>query len=146
MSMYGDAEHRIAGGGDGGAKQSMKDECDVNLIMATYTETGFLAHVAQGAPSFADVSELTDYRSALEHVRSVEAYFAGFPAEVRARFANDHVAFMEYLESGASEEDLKALGLEVLPDRRGRAPNGREGDVEPVMEPPPAAPEPPPAA
>ncbi len=130
MSMYG-----VVYGGlvcpPGVAKQAMRDECDVNLIMAKFVKTGFIEHVSSGVPSYVDMSEVTDYRTAIEHVRSVEEYFLGLPAEVRRRFDNDTVTFMEYLESGASEEDLKALGLEVLGDRRARAQDEREGDATP---------------
>lgn len=132
MSMYGVVGTRITCG-VGRAKQSMRDECDVNLIVAQYVKTGFISHVTSGIPTFADVSELTDYRSAIEHVRSVEKYFSGLPAAVRSRFENDAVTFMEYLDGGASEEDLKALGLDVLGDRRARARDGREGDSPPVL-------------
>ncbi len=125
--MYGNTKTKIKCG-KGRAKQSMKDECDVNLIMAQYVKTGFISHLAAGIPSFVDVSELTDYRSAIEHVRSVEEYFAGLPAEVRSSFRNDAVAFMEFLESGGSKDDLKALGLAVLGDRRARSRDEREGD------------------
>ncbi len=129
MSMYGEKETRIVCG-KGVAKQAMRDECDVNLIMAKFVKTGFISHVAAGLPSYVDVSELSSYREAIEHVRSVEGYFAGLPANVRSRFGNDAVAFMEYLDSGASEDDLRALGLDVLGDRRARAQDGREGDGE----------------
>jgi len=142
MSMYGKSvlDSRITTGA-GMAKQSAKDECDVNLIVAQYVKTGFLGHVSAGIPSFVDVSELTDYRSAIEQVRSAEKYFAGLPADVRFRFGNDAIAFMEYLESGASEDDLRALGLEVLGDRRARSQDARESDVEtpPALEEAPAA-------
>lgn len=113
MSMYGETETGIKCG-RGRTKQSMKDECDINLIVATYVKTGFLSHVAKGLPTYVDVSELTDYRSALEHVRSVEDYFKGFPALVRAHFGNDAVAFMEYLETDPSREDMEEIGLMVL--------------------------------
>ncbi len=131
MSMYGVPYSALDVGEDSRTKQSMKDECDVNLIVAQFTKTGFMSHVSQGLPTYVDVSELTDYRSAIEHVRSVELYFAGLPAKVRSQFENDAVSFMEYLDGGASEEDLKALGREVLGDRRARARNEREADVEP---------------
>ncbi len=144
MSMYGVTDTRITSG-PGRAKQSMKDECDVNLIVARFTETGFMSHVSQGVPSFVDVSELTDYRSALDHVRAVSEYFAGFPAKVRTEFGNDSVAFMEYLESGATAEDLEALGREIVGDRRAPARNRRGEDVPP-LEPPPVVPEVPPEA
>ncbi len=141
MSMYGVTETRIASG-KGRAKQSMKDECNVNLIVANFVKTGMINHIQKGLPVFADVSEMTDYRTAIETVRGVEEYFAGLPAVVRARFENDAVGFMEYLESGADEKDLQALGLEVLGDRRKRSRDAREGDevvpeVVPDVEPPP---------
>ncbi len=143
MSMYGVEDHTITCG-PGRTKQSMKAECDINLIVAKFEKSGLLTHVSQGLPSFVDVSEMTDYRSAMEHVRSVEEYFAGLPAAVRARFVNDPIEFMEYLDSGASEEDLRALGLEVLGDRRARAHDGREGDevVADVVPAPEETPEP----
>jgi len=131
MSMYGEVYERVKPG-KGLTKQSMRDECDVNLIMAKYVKTGFIDHVASGVPSFVDVSEMSDYRSALEHVREVGEYFDHMPAAVRKRFENDPAMFMAYLESGASDEDLEALGLEVLGDRRARAQDGREGDVRPI--------------
>ncbi len=127
MSMYGVVDHRIDSVGPSMTKQSMKDECDVDLIMARFVKTGFISHLASGVPSFVDVSEMTDYRSALEHVRSVEVYFNKLPADVRDRFRNDTVLFMEFLESG-SEEELRTLGLEALGERRARSRDAREGD------------------
>ena len=67
-------------------------------------------------------------------MRAAEKYFAGLPAAVRTRFDNDVINFMSYLESGASDEDLRDLGLEVLGDRRGRAQDGREGDALPTVD------------
>ncbi len=112
------------------AKQSMRDECDVNMIMAKFTKTGLISHLADGIPLFADVSEMGSYREAIENVRGVERYFAGLPAEVRSRFDNDTVQFMEYLETGSTVEDLEALGMAILGDRRSRPQDTREGDVK----------------
>ncbi len=144
MGMYGMLveDSRITSG-KGRAKQSMKDECDVNLIVAQFTKTGFMSHVATGLPSFVDVSELTDYRSAIEHVRSVEEWFSGLPAEVRARFRNDAVEFMEYLDGGATEDEFEELGRQVLGDRRSRGRDEREGDSRPPDVVPPPAVDPP---
>ena len=144
LSMYGVGYSALKCPPKGRTKQSMRDECDVNLIMANFAKTGLLTHLAAGAPTYADVGDMGDYRSALEQIRSVELYFADLPAKVRASFGNDALAFMEYLESGASEEDLRALSLEVLGDRRGRAQDAREGDeaVPDVVPAPEVAPEP----
>lgn len=136
MSMYGKAYAPLDCGTESRTKQSMAAECDINLIMARFEVTGLVSHVSAGVPHFADVSAVGDYRTALENVRAVDEYFAGLPAKVRARFSHDSAEFMEYLESGASEEELRVLGLEALGDRRADL-SRRESDVET----PPVAPE-----
>lgn len=118
MSMYGVPYAALEPGEGGGAKQSMKDECDVNLIVSRFEVTGLMSHVSGGIPQFVDASALGDYRSIMEQVRRVENYFDGLPAEVRSSFKNDAASFMEYLESGASAEDLQELGLAIVGDRR----------------------------
>lgn len=129
MSMHGKVYVR-PGGGESRTKQAMQDECNINLIMARFEKTGLITHLAQGAPSFADVSELTGYRSAIENVRLVQEYFLGLPAKVRARFDHDAATFMDYLESDATPDELRELGLDALGDRRAPALDRRVTDVE----------------
>ncbi len=117
MSMYGQLELRLDVSGESRTKQSMKKECDVNRIVSSFQKTGLIDHLADGIPVFADVSELGDYRSVIEQVRAVDAYFAGLPAKVRTAFSNDASNFMDYLESGATAEELERAGLEVLDGR-----------------------------
>ncbi len=145
MSMYGRTDHRLECLTDGRTKQASKDECDVNLIMSKYTRTGLISHLALGMPKFADVSELTDYRSAVDNIRSVEAFFAGLPSAVRRHFENDPALLMERMEAGLSADDLKAIGLEVLEGSAKPEPELVAPEVPPV-ETPPAAPVTPPAA
>ncbi len=128
MSMYGVVYAPLEPGEGPGAKQSMKDECDVNMIVARFAETGLVDHVSEGIPVFVDVSELGDYRSVIEQVRKVDEYFAGLPADVRSEFKNDASRFMSYLESGASQEDLMKLGLAVVGDRRSDKERQRRRD------------------
>lgn len=134
MSMYGEEYAGIKCVGTGRTKQSMKDECDVNLIVAKFDRTGLLDHLAEGVPYFEDVSEVGDYRAALENVRAAQEYFSKFPAKVRSEFGNDVTRFMTFLR-GASDGDLLELGLEVLDRRVARSQDAREGDV--VTPPPP---------
>lgn len=140
MSMYGESYAALEPGEGSGAKQSMKDECNVNLIVSRFEETGLISHIAEGVPQFVDAGELGDYRSIIEQVRKVDEYFAGLPAVVRTTFENDASAFMDFLESGATVEDLEALGLEAVFERRSARRKRRESDaeVEPVVEEPEA--------
>ena len=82
MSQYGVDEATGAGTrrplvicGEGRTKQSEAAACDINQIMAQYTRTGFVTHVRQGVPTFADISEVPDYRTALDHMRRAHEYF-----------------------------------------------------------------------
>ncbi len=90
------------------------------------------------------MSELGDYRSIIEQVRKVDEYFSGLPAEVRSEFLNDASRFMDYLESGASVEDLEKLGLKVVGDRRAdQQRQRRRDDAREAVEAAVAASEPP---
>lgn len=112
MSMYGELRLQVVCG-PGRAKQSMKDECDINRILQRYAKSGMLTHVAAGTPRYMDISEVGDYRSALEHLRSTEAFFAALPATTRARFNNDPAEFLD-VASGLSPDALaRELKLEA---------------------------------
>lgn len=127
MSMYGRGVRRpVVVCGPGRTKQEFKDECDVNNIIRRYTRDGFLAHVAQGVPRFLDVSEVGDFRQAIDQVRAATAFFEGLPAKVRAKFKNDPTKFID--EAGQmTRDELRELGLaELRKDDRKR----RTSDVE----------------
>jgi len=38
-------------------RQSFKDECDVNLIVKRYTETGMINHIPRSTPQYGDAPE-----------------------------------------------------------------------------------------
>lgn len=108
-------------------KQAHKAECDVNNIVARYKKTGHLASVNRAVPVFADVSEVGDFRTALETVRSAEDYFMSLPPRVRELFGNDAVAFLAEVqdpESAAMKEAAKVVRGERRKPRQDR----REGD------------------
>lgn len=133
MSMYGNSTPRpVVICGPGRTKQEFKDECDVNNIVKRYVKDGFLAHVARGVPRFVDVSEVGDFRQAVDQVRAATAFFEGLPAKVRDRFGNDPVKFID--EAGnLTRDEMRELGLAELrkSDREERrkppAPEGAEG-------------------
>lgn len=144
MTMYGVPRTQVQTG-PGKAKQSMKDECDINLILDRYRRTGAVAHLAKGVPTFLDVSELTDYRQALEVGRQADSFFSSMPAKVRALFGNDVANYVEALQDPEAKAKLELASRELYGDRRRRAPVGREGDKAPETAPKPAegAPKPP---
>jgi len=91
--------------------QSEKASCDINNIVRQYRRTGVLPHMAARMPEFGDVSEVGDFREAVERVRATEAWFSKLPAAVRAKFQNDPIALMDAVGDPSREPELKALGL-----------------------------------
>lgn len=113
MSMYGKSR-LVCEQGASLTKQQFKEECDVNNIVRRFDQDGIVMQFARGTPAYMDVSEVGDYRSALERVRLANEFFMQLPAKVRARFSNDPAVYID--EAGSlSPAELKELGL-VVPD------------------------------
>jgi len=113
-------------------KQAPKDECDINNILLRYKRSGLVSHLAKGVPTYMDVSEVGDYKGAMDHLRATEKFFAGLPAKIRERFDNDPVAFLDYA-SEVPEADLKVeLGdiAKVVLEKQKPAPPEGEGAGE----------------
>ncbi len=92
------------------AKQSFRDECDINNILRQFNVTGQLP--ANGVqPQYGDFSGITDYQSALNAVMAAQDSFLQLPAKVRAKFDNDPALFVEFASDEANKDEMKALGL-----------------------------------
>lgn len=92
------------------ARQSEAAECDINRIVAQFTKTGVLPQgFAEGV--FSDVSEIGDYREAMERVRLADREFMKLPPQVRAEFGNDPLAFVEFAVQPENRDQMVAMGL-----------------------------------
>lgn len=128
MSMYGGGPRLVVvcTAAEDCAKQSERDACDINKILRRYAKDGMLTHLAKGRPSYLDVSEVGDYRAAVDRIRAANEFFAGLPAKVRTHFRNDPAEYLDRAGS-LSDEELKALGLRELgrdPAKEEAAPGG----------------------
>ena len=98
-------------------KQSMRDECDVNLIVKSHQKTGVLAHMNRAAPQYGDFSTGMDLHSAIAQVDEANERFMMLPAEVRKLADNSPARFLEMLGDDdaalALQEAGLALGIEV---------------------------------
>jgi len=92
------------------AKQSFRDECDINNILRQFNVTGELP-VGSVQPQYGDFSGITDYQSALNAVMAAQDSFLELPAKVRARFDNDPAVFLDFVSDEANRDEMKALGL-----------------------------------
>ena len=92
------------------AKQSFRDDCDINNILRKFNVTGQLS-VNGLQPQYGDFSGVTDYQSALNAVMAAQDSFLALPAKVRSRFDNDPALFVEFASDEANKEEMRAMGL-----------------------------------
>lgn len=92
-------------------QQHLKDACNINKIMAKYEKTGLVTHINQRAAQYGDFSEVTDFQGALEKIAGANNMFMDLPAEIRQRFDNDPVYFVEFCSDPANIGELRELGL-----------------------------------
>lgn len=99
-------------------KQSMMDECDINMIMKRAERAGLSTRLDQYAPDvqFGDVSEVGDFGKAQERILAGERIFAALTADDRDRFRNDPARFFEWAQAPENEEAVYEMrfGKEAL--------------------------------
>lgn len=91
-------------------KQSDKDGCDVNKIIARAMKTGELPIKAQ-PDLYRDYSNLLDYNEALNIVIKAGEQFNSLPAEVRDRFNNNPEELLAFMGDSSNLEEAVSLGL-----------------------------------
>lgn len=125
--------------GTGRTKQSFKDECDINKIMARYIATGVLDFVTKHQPQYGDVTGL-DFMNAQLIVAEARTMFEELPAEVRNRFDNDPAQFLDFVGDDKNREEARKLGL--LKPEAPRPPETPPAPSTQGVEPPKATPTP----
>lgn len=93
------------------ARESAKEECDINLIMKKFENNGVVAHRNKFNGQYADVSGAVSYNEALDIVRRADVAFMTLPAKVRAQFGNDPQAFLSFVGDGRNRDKAVAMGL-----------------------------------
>ena len=97
------------------AKQSEAAACDVNLIVQRWLKSGGTMDLSQRVGDFLDVSDVPDYHSALNFVKSANSMFDALPATVRERFDNDPGQFVAFCSVPDNLPEMVTLGLAKAP-------------------------------
>ena len=97
----------------GMTKQSFKDECDINNIMARFAVTGVVDFVNDHQGQFGDVSAI-DFQNSLNTVIAAEALFEAMPSGLRDRFSNDPQKFLNFMDDPLNIDESVRLGLRVV--------------------------------
>lgn len=111
---------------DGMTRQEFKDECDINVLMATYERNGVMPPLNRGTPQFLDVSDVPDLPRAIAVIDAASAAFMTLPAKVRREFDQDAVKFMEFAMKPENIGQLREWGL-AAPEKVAGAPIVPEG-------------------
>ncbi len=97
-------------GGVSCTDQQYLKECDINQILKTYGATGKLSVNLRSGVS-GDFSEVGDFQSCLDKINRAKDEFAALPSDIRARFGNDPVAYVDFVLNPANTEECIRLGL-----------------------------------
>lgn len=97
-------------GTEGGAKQSFKDECDINVILEKF---GIGYEIPEGlkVPQYGDFDGINDFHSAANAVAIARENFELLPANIRAKHDNDPGKFVDYALNEQNREEMADLGL-----------------------------------
>lgn len=97
--------------GEGRTKQQFKDECDINVIMKRYQNTGVLENVRDARNArFADVTSY-DFQNAMDILADARTAFEELPASIRDRFNNDPAELLDFVHDKDNQEEAADLGL-----------------------------------
>jgi len=90
--------------------QSAKDESDINTIVRKFGLTGELPNDLK-MPQSGDFTDVPDFHTAMNLVRTAQEQFLRVPAEIRARFSNDPARLMAFVEDDANRDEARKLGF-----------------------------------
>lgn len=109
------------------AKQSAKDECDINKILKTYERTGVITHGNAQEGRYEDLPSPVEYQEAMNQVIAAQEAFAALPAHIRARYGNDPATLLRAFEDPAEWPELQRLGLLTVSEGGGQVHDGLSG-------------------
>lgn len=115
-------------------KQSMQEDCDINLIVKRHAQTGMWDHLNPIAPTYGDFTAAVDLQAAMAAADQAERQFMQLPAEVRAAAQNSPIELLNMLADEDGYQALVKAGLPVEP-----SPKDSEPLPEPAPEPKPPA-------
>ena len=91
-------------------KQSEKDSCDINLIMAHYTKTGVLTHQRDHEAEYGYASSDT-FNESMQIVAKGQSMFAELPSAIRSKFENNPAKFLDFVQDEGNLEEMQEMGL-----------------------------------
>lgn len=97
-------------GTEGGAKQSFKEECDINTIVKRFG-IGYEMPQNHRIPQYGDFTGISDFHTAMNAVATAREAFDELPADIRAKFHNDPGKYVDFCLDDKNRDQLKEMGL-----------------------------------
>lgn len=91
-------------------KQEFGRDCDINNIVAMYKKGRPMPFTVTPG-MFADVSEMGDYKTAVDVLMEAEILWRRLPLEVRQKAGGSPAAFLDYVNDPENAESLVDMGL-----------------------------------
>lgn len=95
-------------------QQQFAADADINNIMAKYSKTGCLVDpilTPSRKPSFGDFSGVPEFQAAQDLLAQSFEAFDAMPSHLRARFSNDPVNLLAFLEDPSNRDEAVRLGI-----------------------------------
>lgn len=118
-------------GGLSKTRQAHKNECDVNVIMSRYRQTGLITHINKHQGQYIDVPDGLEFGAAMSILVDATESFELLPAEVRDHYRNDPARFLDAVTTGRDVEILREFN--ILP----KSPSPAKDSPDPSPEPAP---------
>lgn len=98
-------------GDKGFTVQADRDDADINKIVARLEKGATLTRQSLKEPFYGDVSHLDGLQDALMKVQESKDLFMSYDANLRERFDNDPVQFVDFLLDEKNLDEAISLGL-----------------------------------
>lgn len=102
-------------------RQDHKEECDINVLMNQYVQTGSNAHFQLNTARYG-FAEAADFQDVMMTIAAAKDAFLGLPAEIRERFGNDPATYLDYIDQ-TDEDTLIKEGLAEPREKPGEPEN-----------------------
>lgn len=96
--------------GPGRTQQQFLEETNINTIAKNFGLTGLLPTSAR-QPRYEDFSEVTDFKTAMDALRSAEENFSRLPSGIREFFQNDPQQLLDFVENPRNLKKGEEIGL-----------------------------------
>lgn len=91
-------------------EQAHKNQCDINKIVARFDRDGIITHVSKFEGRFGDLSG-TDFKQMQDQVAGAKTMFEALPSGLRARFDNDPVNLLSFMDDEENRQEAIDLGM-----------------------------------